>query len=87
MCSCENESKHPPLLVKKFEKLGVLSFINHVFLYTHKQHFSVSSYREMHYFPSIFIVLKMLVCFNICCHALFHAKRKKKEEKKQLKRN
>lgn len=81
MCSCENESKHPALLVKEFEKLGVLSFINYVFLYTHKQPFSVSLYGEMHYFPSTFIVVKMLVCLNICCHGLFHAKREKKEGK------
>lgn len=85
MCSCENQTEHPSLLVKEFDKSGMLSFINHTTLYTCKQHFSVSSYREMCYFPSIFIVVKVLVYLHICCQALVHAKRKKQEEEKNPK--
>lgn len=32
--------------------------------------------------PSIILVLKMFVCLHICCQAVVHAKRKKREEEK-----
>lgn len=85
MYSCENKAEHSSLLVKKFEKSVMFSFINHIILYTHKQCFSVSSYREMCYFLTIFIDVKMLVCLHLCSRGLFHGKRKEQEGKRSPK--
>lgn len=73
------KTAYSSLLVEKFEMLCMLSFINHIVLYTCKQHFSVHSYRDMCYFPSVFFV-KMLVFLQVCCQALVCDKRKKQEE-------
>jgi len=37
----------------------------------------------MSYFPSIFIVVKMLVFLHVCCQTLVHAKRKERKSPKE----